>query len=81
MAVITILGVKVNHRAGVLLMRLAPMEMLDWVAMGISGANKVPGIELLLTYLAERSKAFLKLLKIAIFCFRMYHAVNRYYKN
>jgi hypothetical protein len=42
--------------------------MLDWIDMGKSGANKVPGIELLLRYLADLSKTFLKVLKMAMFC-------------
>jgi hypothetical protein len=38
------------------------------MAMGNKGANKLPGIALLLRYFAELSKAFLNVLKIAIFC-------------
>jgi hypothetical protein len=68
MAVITMLGATVNHKLGVWLIRLTPMAILDWIAMGKSGANNVPGIELLLRYFADLSKVFLKLLKMAMFC-------------
>ncbi|MFT6989434.1 MAG: hypothetical protein ACJASL_001407 [Paraglaciecola sp.] len=44
------------------------MAILDWIAIGNKGANKLPGMTLLLKYLAELSSAFLKVLKIAIFC-------------
>ena len=49
-------------------MMLTPIAIVDWIAMGNSGANKVPGIELLLRYLADLFKAFLKVLKMAMFC-------------
>jgi hypothetical protein len=44
------------------------MAMLDWIAIGNKGANKLPGMTLLPKYLAELFSAFLKVLKIAIFC-------------
>jgi hypothetical protein len=44
------------------------MAMLDWIAIGNNGASKLPGMTLLLKYLAELSSTFLNVLKIAIFC-------------
>ena len=62
------LGATVNHKLGVWLSQLTLMAMLDWIAMGNRGANKLPGMRLLLRYFAELSSTFLKVLKIAIFC-------------
>jgi len=44
------------------------MAMLDGIAMGNRGANKLPGIRLLLRYFAELSRTFLKVIKIATLC-------------
>ena len=62
------LGATVNHKLGVWLTQLTLMAMLDWIAMGNKGANRLPEMTLLLRYFAELSNAFLKVLKIAIFC-------------